>query len=79
MASSVWRYLFGLLQLAPEEFLRAGVSDDDAKQIEQLIVERDTARAEKDWAAADRIRDKLTEMRVVLEDKAGKTAWRKIM
>ena len=48
----------GLLQDAPEDFLRAGVAlSPDA--IEQLIEQRNAARANKDWAESDRIRDEL--------------------
>jgi len=34
------------------------------------------ARGAKDWAKADRIRDRLKEMGVVLEDGPGGTTWR---
>lgn len=69
--------VFGLLQLSPEEFLRSGVDQDEAKKIEELIVQRNIARAEKNWGEADKIRDQLSSMGVVLEDKAGQTVWRK--
>lgn len=69
--------LFGLLQRSPEEFLRSGVDQDEAEKIEALIVQRNTARADKDWGAADKIREQLSSMGVVLEDKAGQTVWRK--
>lgn len=38
-------------------------------EIEQLIKEREQARANKDWAAADAIRDKLLAMGVEIQDK----------
>ncbi|MGA4456207.1 CysS/YqeB C-terminal domain-containing protein, partial [Pseudomonas fortuita] len=34
------------------------------------------ARADKNWAESDRIRDQLTAMGVVLEDSKGSTTWR---
>lgn len=68
--------LLGLLYQNPEQFFQGGDSDQ-ATEIEQLIVDRDAARAAKDWAKADSIRDQLTAMGVVLEDKQGKTVWRK--
>ncbi|WNC70404.1 cysteine--tRNA ligase [Thalassotalea nanhaiensis] len=68
--------IIGIAQTEPEEFFKAG-SDDDAELIEQLIVQRNTARANKDWAMADDARDKLKAMNVILEDSAGKTTWRK--
>ena len=41
-----------------------------------LIAARLQARAEKNWAESDRIRDQLTAMGVVLEDGKGGTTWR---
>ena len=67
----------GLLQLDPDMFLQAGGSGKvDAAQVEALIKARLQARADKDWAESDRIRDELTAMGVVLEDGKGGTTWR---
>ncbi|MCX7715548.1 MAG: cysteine--tRNA ligase [Clostridia bacterium] len=44
-------------------------------EIEALIAERAAARAEKNWAKADAIRDKLKEMNVVLEDTPMGVKW----
>ena len=41
------------------------------------IAEREAARRRKDWAAADRIRKELLESGIALEDKGGKTTWRR--
>ena len=41
-----------------------------------LIEQRNTARAEKNWAVADKIRDELTALNVIVEDKDGKSSWR---
>ncbi len=48
----------------------------DAAKVESLIAQRQAARANKDWPAADAIRAQLDAMGVVLEDKAGQTTWR---
>ncbi len=48
----------------------------DNEQIDGLIVERQQARANKDFARADAIRDQLTEMGVELMDSAGTTTWK---
>lgn len=44
-------------------------------EIEELIAKRTQSRAEKDWATADAIRDKLKEMNVVLEDTKDGIKW----
>lgn len=67
----------GVLQLEPDAFLQAGAHGKvDAAQIDALIQARLAARAEKNWAESDRIRDQLTAMGVVLEDGKGGTTWR---
>ncbi len=48
----------------------------DAQEIEQLVADRFAARKAKDWTAADRIRDRLTQLGIVLEDRADGTVWR---
>lgn len=69
--------LLGVLQLEPDAFLRAGAEGKvDAAEVEALIQARLQARAEKNWAESDRIRDQLTAMGVVLEDGKGGTTWR---
>ena len=48
-----------------------------ADQVEALIAQRQAARKEKNWAEADRIRDQLKEMGVVLEDTKDGVKWKK--
>ena len=50
---------------------------DDAAEIDAMIDARDAARAAKDWAEADRLRDALTDMGIILEDGSGTTRWRR--
>jgi len=45
--------------------------------VEELIKERESARANKDWARADEIRKQLSDMGITLEDTASGTLWRK--
>ena len=71
--------LIGLLKQEPDDFLRGGstgkgISEDD---IDALILQRNQARDDKDWAESDRIRDVLKEEGIVLEDAGGKTTWRR--
>lgn len=69
--------VLGVLQLEPEAFLQAGAAGKvDAAEVEGLIAARLQARAEKNWAESDRIRDQITTMGVVLEDGKGGTTWR---
>ena len=51
------------------------VDEDDAEEIEAMVQARTDARAAKDFAAADRIRDELAARGVVIEDGAGGTTW----
>ena len=71
----------GILQADPELYLRGPQGDrdtgpDDAS-IDALVARRDAARTDHNWAEADRIRDQLTAMGIVLEDAAGGTLWRR--
>ncbi|KFZ28251.1 cysteine--tRNA ligase [Pseudidiomarina atlantica] len=72
--------ILGLLQQTPEAFLQGGASNDDldTAKIEELIEARRTARANKDWAAADAARDALTAMGIELEDTPQGTRWRRL-
>jgi cysteinyl-tRNA synthetase len=69
--------LIGLLQCDPNEWFGAGAEDPEAEKIEAMIARRNEARASKDWATADQMRDELTAMNVVLEDADGVTRWRR--
>ncbi len=71
----------GLLQADPESYLRGqhgaaqhGPTDDE---IDALVAQRDAARANRNWAEADRLRDELTALGVMLEDGAAGTRWRR--
>ena len=57
----------------------ATVDEDEADHIEALITERNTAKAEKNWARADEIRDELTALNVEITDTPDGTVWQKKM
>jgi cysteinyl-tRNA synthetase len=71
--------LLGILQGNPETFLQASDSASamNAAEIENLIKARITARQDKNWAEADRVRKQLTDMGIILEDDANGTKWRR--
>ncbi len=55
---------------------RASGQDIDVDKIESLINQRKAAREAKDWSGADRLRDEITALGVVLKDTPeGKTTW----
>jgi len=65
--------LLGILQESPDVWFQGG--GDEA--IDALVAERNAARAEKNFARADEIRDELLAQGIVLEDGAGGTTWRR--
>ena len=71
----------GLLTNDPEEFLQGRASAEDGlsdEDIRELIAARHSARKNKNWAEADRIRDELQAAGIELEDTpAGGTTWRR--
>ena len=46
--------------------------------IDDLIARRETARSEKDWSAADALREELTARRIQVDDGPEGSTWRKI-
>ncbi|RYE43182.1 MAG: cysteine--tRNA ligase [Hyphomicrobiales bacterium] len=64
----------GLLQGDPQRFLKAGAGLDDAA-IQSQIAARAAAKAGKNFAEADRIRNELLVQGVVLKDSATGTTW----
>ncbi len=66
----------GILQTDADEFLTQGVDLSD-KEINEKIAIRNEARANKDFALSDKIRDELTEQGIVLEDSGSGTTWRR--
>jgi cysteinyl-tRNA synthetase len=70
--------VLGLFTTKPSEYFesRKSASSVDGAIVEALIQERKEARASKDFARADAIRDELDAMNIVIEDKADKTVWK---
>ena len=64
----------GLLQDEPQHFLQTG-AQLDASAIEAHIAARAQAKASRNWAEADRIRDQLLQQGIVLKDSPTGTTW----
>ncbi len=68
--------ILGLLQQEPKAFLQQGNAGEiTAEQVEALIEERKSARANKDFARSDEIRDELAAAGVILKDGPEGTTW----
>ncbi len=72
--------LIGIAQHNPDEWLGYGVSDDsmDEDHINSLLQQRNEAKANKNFARADEIRDELTAMSIAIEDTPNGAIWKKI-
>ena len=67
--------LLGVLSLTPDAWFEGG--DPALKaEVEALLEQRATARAAKDWPEADRIRDRLNALNVVVMDGPDGATWR---
>ena len=55
---------------------KSKTNDIDENLINKLIEKRNEARNAKDFTEADRIRDELLNMDVILEDRDNKTTWK---
>ena len=66
-----------LLNSAEDYFKYSGDLELDDKKIQEAIEKRNEARANKNFALADSIRKELSEKGIFLEDKEGKTYWKK--
>jgi cysteinyl-tRNA synthetase len=71
--------LMGLLQEDPAAWLQGGAAESElsAAAIEQLILDRQQAKLDKDYALADQIRVDLQQKGIVLEDSREGTKWRR--
>ena len=67
------------LGIVKDEYPQIGGADDGMidKLVEGFIEQRRQARERKDFATADTVRDKLSEIGIVLEDKPDGTVWRR--
>ncbi len=66
-------HVLGVLER--NEQIISGEEDDLAVRVEALISARASAKAEKDWSAADEIRDELVELGISIKDGPDGTTW----
>lgn len=72
--------LIGLLERDPLSYLRGAVGavgGPDEAEIDQLVADRVAAKKARNFAEADRIRDQLKALGIVLDDTAQGTSWRR--
>jgi cysteinyl-tRNA synthetase len=68
--------LLGLLQQDPEAWFKRGAEQVDSTRVETLIEARRAARAARDFARADEIRNELAAMGIAIEDGPQGTRWK---
>ena len=71
--------VLGVMQMSPGEFLHAAAGNGDIspEDINRLVEERAQAKAARNYAEADRIREQLTGQGIILEDGPGGATWRR--
>ena len=66
----------GVLGIIPDEADSGASAEREAGLIRLLVDLRTQARANREWATSDRIRDQLKELGVILEDRPDGTIWK---
>ncbi len=60
------------------EYFQAGVDEETKAKINELIEKRSAAKKEKNFELADKIRDELKEMGIMIQDTPAGTVWEKV-
>ncbi len=67
----------GILQQSPSDWFAVDPGGAiDTEQVEDLIAQREAARAQKNWTRADEIRDELSALGIQIQDGPNGTEWR---
>ena len=66
----------GIMGYDADDYLKMGIELSDEK-IDEKIRQRESARAAKDFAMSDQIRDELLALDIILEDSTNGTTWRR--
>jgi cysteinyl-tRNA synthetase len=70
--------ILGIGYQDPFLYFQFGLLDDDKKNIEDLILQRNNAKKEKNFILSDEIRDQLARMNISLMDTINGTMWEKL-
>ncbi|ACG76832.1 cysteinyl-tRNA synthetase [Phenylobacterium zucineum HLK1] len=68
--------LMGFLAQAPQAWFQSGADEDLKARVEDLLAQRQAARAAKDWPRADQIRAELAALNVEVMDGPSGATWR---
>ncbi|WP_456488113.1 cysteine--tRNA ligase [Caminibacter pacificus] len=60
------------------EYFQAGIDEETKAKINELIEKRSAAKKEKNFELADKIRDELKEMGIMIQDTPNGTVWEKV-
>ena len=79
VAAEMYRIMAAIIGIFEQRAEQAAADDDFTGKLMDIIIElRQTARANKDWATADKIRDALKNAGVVLEDGKTGVRWKRL-
>ena len=70
-------HALGLLQMAPAQWFERGIDADGDARIQSLIEARNAAKAARDFARADALREELRAIGIVIEDTPGGVRWKR--
>jgi cysteinyl-tRNA synthetase len=75
----VLRRMDGVLAVLDRNQVAESGDDDLATKVEALITARNQARADRDWAEADRIRDEIAGLGLAIKDGPEGTTWSRVV
>ncbi len=71
--------LLGVGAKNPYEYFQIGISKEEKEEIEKLIEMRNSAKKEKNYALADKIRDELKSKNIAIMDTPSGTVWERVI
>jgi cysteinyl-tRNA synthetase len=75
LKATMHRYVFDILGLRNEKAAEAGGKDMVSPLVDMLLTMRMEAKANKDWATSDKIRDNLTSIGIRVKDRKDGFDW----